>query len=349
MLGVSEGRTGGMWTVANNFINNDVLNNNISLKYIPLSTGGNFIKRIIFTFFHFFVYFFELLRFKPDIVYVHMAEKGSVFRKGIAIAFAKIFGCKTVIQMHSGPIFDWYNTCGKLKKKISRKIFNSADLFLVLGNYWKEEVSKIVKEDKIQVLYNGIDIPNENFYSSKNNNIVFIGRMNKLKGVFDLVDAIEMIKNKIPENIKFVFCGEDETNVLTKYIDEKGLSNYIIMRGWINSNQVKIELKNALLNVLPSYTEALSMNILEAMSYGVPSVTTRITTMPEMIDDEYLVNVGDKCQLADKLLECINNRKKLEKESKVLYERAKKTFDIDTISQNLVEYCKKICGDDYEA
>ena len=46
MVGVDEGRVGGMWTVAENYISNKWFNQKVKLYYIATSTGGSKIKRI---------------------------------------------------------------------------------------------------------------------------------------------------------------------------------------------------------------------------------------------------------------------------------------------------------------
>ena len=43
--------------------------------------------------------------------------------------------------------------------------------------------------------------------------------------------------------------------------------------------------KTIAINVLPSYNEGLPMSILETMAYGIPSITTNIASIPEVVVD----------------------------------------------------------------
>ncbi len=156
MVGVSPDRTGGMWTVANNFIQNKDFVKKTNLEYVATSTNGSLMHRIKFMIKSFFEIRKKLKKDKFDIVYVHMAEKGSVFRKGYVLKLAKKKKCKTIIQMHAGPIMEWYNSCGRIKKRMAKKIFNRADIFLVLGDYWKKEITSIVNKISLYGINSGI-------------------------------------------------------------------------------------------------------------------------------------------------------------------------------------------------
>lgn len=337
MVGVSDKRAGGMWTVANNFISNLDFKTRTGLEYIPTSTDGNIVEKLFFSIKGMIKIIKYLNKEKVDIVHVHMAEKGSVYRKALVLMFAKKKGCKTIIQMHAGPIMNWYNNRSSINQRIIRNIFNSSDLFLTLGNYWSRQVSKIVLPSKIRVLYNGVTIPDVNNYNKESRDIVFVGRINKKKGIIELLDAMKLLNEKLERRYKCLIYGTDEIGNISEMIEERGLKDRVVYKGWINESQIINVYKSAVLNILPSHTECLSMNILEAMSMGVPCVTTDITTMREMIPfKEDLVKVGDKKELADRIFKLILNKDERQKKSEILYNLAKDKFSIRQISEDLI-------------
>lgn len=266
-----------------------------------------------------------------DIVHIHMAEKGSTFRKGYVAKICKKRGYKVVIQLHAGPFTDWYDTLNNHKQNKVKRIFDYADKVLVLGEFWKNELAKIVSSQKIEVLYNGIKIPEKNFYNSQNKTIIFMGVLKKEKGIYDLIDAIKIIDDKIPEEIKVLLCGNDIDGKVKEKIQDLNLNNRVQLLGWIDSIQKDKIYKNAKLNILPSYYEALSMTILEAMSYGVPTITTNISTMNEILDNqEQLISAGDVKMLAEKIMHFLNEDEKLIKISNNEYDRVQKLFSIES-------------------
>ncbi|MCX4364235.1 MAG: glycosyltransferase family 4 protein [Bacilli bacterium] len=340
MVGVDEKRYGGMWTVANNYIKNKKFNEKVDLDYVATSTNGNAFKRLFFMFKGFKKIKRILKNKKIDIVHIHMAERGSTFRKGHIAMMTKKKGCKVVVQLHAGPFMAWYNTLKESKKKKIVKIFECSDKVLVLGEYWKKELASIINPDKMEVLYNGVQIPNRNLFDISSENIVYMGVLKREKGIYDLIDAIESINEKIPQNIKVLLCGNDLEGDIAALIKEKKLENRIKLLGWIDEQKRDDVYRKSLISVLPSYFEALSMTIIEAMSYGIPIITTNISTMREILGEKaMLVKPGNVKQLANSILKIVNDKEKLNEMSKDEYNIVCKKFSIENnIAQTLDIY-----------
>lgn len=143
MIGVDKTSVGGMLTVIENYLNNKEFCGKVNLQYIATVIRGSkliklktFLKKIP-----------EIKRTikekKIDIVHVHMAERGSVFREGYVVHIANKMGCKTIIHMHGATIEDWYKRQNIVVKKIIEKIFCSADKMIVLGDLWLPFMKKL--------------------------------------------------------------------------------------------------------------------------------------------------------------------------------------------------------------
>lgn len=346
MVGVDRNRVGGMWTVAETFINNEWFNQKVNLYYVATSTGGSKIKRIKKMLEGYLKILICLTTKEIDIVHIHMAEKGSVYRKGVIIRLAKLFGKKVVVQMHAGPILSWYDNLSPNKKKIVKKILDSSDRMLVLGDYWKKQIATIIENEKIDVLYNGSECPIDNPYNVEGKDILYLGLLKKTKGTYDLVDAIKLIDDVLPEDIKVYLCGVDETGEMMQYVVNQGLQNRIELPGWIDKN-TRLELfKNTQMCVLPSYFEALSMTVIESMCYGIPMVTTNISTMPELLGNRItLIQPGNVQQLANEILRLNQNANLRVEMSNIEYQRAKKYFSVDTIMKRTINIYNDLIND----
>lgn len=330
MVGVDEGRIGGMWSVAETYIKDESYNKFVNLKYVATSTGGSKFKRAIKMISGYLKIVAYMLRRNIDIVHIHMAEKGSVYRKGFVIKLAKLFKIKTVVQMHAGPIMSWYNTLGDRQKTRVKEILNSPDKLLVLGNYWKEQLCEIVPNNKIEVLYNGTDCALDNRYNVNGNYITFMGMITKRKGAYDLINAVKLIDKDLPNYIKIILCGFDEENKAKEYARGLNLIHQILFPGWIDREKKNEILLNSCICVLPSYFEGLSMTVIESIAYGVPIVATNISTMPEIIGDEiHMVIPGDINDLAMTIKDLVSDKSKRLSQSCYLYNRAKSIFSID--------------------
>ncbi len=335
MTGVDKNRLGGMWTVANNYISNKKYNNEVDLTYIATSTNGSIVKRTLLMIKAFINVRKTLSHRDFDLVHIHMAEKGSVFRARIITKIAKKHNTKVVIHMHAGPFINWYSTLNKKKQKQVMELFTLADRVLVLGKYWKKSLSEIVDNNKIRVLYNGVNVPNKNNYNANGKYITYMGVLKKEKGIYDLIDAISLIDKELDKSIIVKLCGIDLEGNIQEYINNKKLNNRFDLAGWVDAKERDNVYKNTILNLLPSYFEALSMTVIESMANGIPIITTNISTMNEMLDNEdLLIEPGNSKELSKKIIKYIKEKELREKVSKDIYNRAKATFSCEDMINN---------------
>lgn len=344
MVGTAKSTGGGMWTVANGYITSQLYNKKISLKYIPTFVVGSKLKRVLFAFIAYIRILWDLLIRRPKIMHVHMAEKGSVFRKGIAMLFGKIFGCKIVVHMHGAEFQSWYEALEEEKKNKVTAILNRADKIIILGEYWKPFVSTIVPIDKIVVIYNAV-AQKEKMYNPDGSTLLFLGAVGQRKGAYDLVEAFSGIADKLPENIVLKFYGPDFEKKIGRVIKDSAVSSRIEYCGWLNNVQKSDVFKETICSILPSYNEGLPMTILETMAVGIPNISTRIAAIPEVVDENngYLINPGNQEQLKQAIIAVCNSREDRIHKSDFAYNTIKKKFNIESnIKQTLFIY-KELC------
>lgn len=330
MTGVNKSRLGGMWTVSNNYITNKEYNEKVDLTYVATSTNGSIVKRIVCMLKGFVNVKRELKSRKYDIVHIHMAEKGSVYRASRIVNMALKYNVKTVIHMHAGPFMSWYDTLSTINKVKIKKMFDKTTKVIALGEYWKKQLETLIDREKIEVLYNGVAVPKSNRYQPESRNIIFMGVLKKEKGIYDLIKAIKYIDKELDEDIIFKFCGVDLEGDTKEVISDFGLENRIKLLGWVSGEEKEKIMEDAMISILPSYFEALSMTVIEAMAYGVPVITTNVSTMNELLDStNQLIIPGDVEQLAKKILELVISKDKRKEISENQYHRCNCFFSIE--------------------
>lgn len=350
MIGVDKTSVGGMLTVIENYLNNKEFCEKTNLHYISTVIRGNKITKII-TFIKKIPQIKQTIKNDNiDIVHVHMAERGSVFREGYVVHLANKMGCKTIIHMHGATIEEWYNAKSKPIKRIVRNIFNSADRMIVLGENWRPFMEKVMGEEsknKIVVLHNAVNVPDTNKYNQNATEILFYGMLIQRKGIDDLLQAYKNILDDIPKNINLALYGDDHDSPekIQEKIKRFGLEGRAIYKGWLtNENKEKV-FSNAIVNVLPSYNEGLPMTILETMAYGIPNISTNIAAIPEAIDDGingYLINPGEVDYLSRRMIAIINDKSLREQLSVNAFSTAKVKFSLTKHFQNLTEIYSKL-------
>lgn len=117
-----------------------------------------------------------------------------------------------------------------------------------------------------------------------NNQILFLGAINKMKGCYDMVDVIERVSKEVP-NVRMIVAGYGEIEQVKEKIKEKNLSDRFIFPGWVRDNEKDELLKTSDIFFLPSYTEGMPMSILDAMGYGLPIVSTNVGGIPKIVHD----------------------------------------------------------------
>jgi len=332
---------GGMATVVKNCFNSE-LPNKVNLKYISSNIEGNLFNKLVWNFKALLEYILCLNKY--DIVHIHMAERGSFYRKSIYIIISKIFKKKTILHFHGAEFDEFYHSeSNKIQKKYIRYILAQTNLIISLGEKWKEKIQNYT-ETKIVVLSNAVDVPNENFYKIENNNIILLGRLEKRKGTFDLLNiADNIIKNKPQVNI--ILAGDGDLEKVKYEINKKIYKDNIKLLGWINKDEREELLKNTGIFVLPSYNEGMPMAILEAMSYGIPLVVSNVGDIPSVVNNKkngYLINAGDKQDLERKILQLLNNNNLRQQISENNYRKIYNSFNLKTNMDKLYKLYEEI-------
>lgn len=116
----------------------------------------------------------------------------------------------------------------------------------------------------------------------KENRILYLGWYVKSKGVYDLVDSIEILVKKNLD-IELFLYGTKEIQNLRKYVKQKKLNHIIKVHGWANYEEKIQAFHEATIFVLPSYTEGVPNVILEAMATKTPIISTNVGGIKELL------------------------------------------------------------------
>lgn len=135
-----------------------------------------------------------------------------------------------------------------------------------------------------------IDIVRNRKYDNKAvYNLLYLGRIEKDKGVFEIIDAVKLLENSSFRNFKLHVVGDGpDTANIRNLVREYNLQPYIEFHGSVYNNVIlkKIYLSSDLI-ILPSYHEGFPRVIYEAMIMGTPILTSFVGTIPYLMKDKY--------------------------------------------------------------
>jgi glycosyltransferase involved in cell wall biosynthesis len=141
--------------------------------------------------------------------------------------------------------------------------------------------------------------------------ILCVGRLVPAKGQHILLEACnELRKRDVIFHLTYVGDGEDRPS-LESLTREFGLTDSVTFTGAVGQHDVHKYYDYADIFVLASFAEGVPVVLMEAMAKEIPSVSTRITGVPELIDDGkdgILVSPSDVQGLADTLQELLSNK-----------------------------------------
>ena len=233
------------------------------------------------------------------IVHIHTASYTSFTRSCLHMHIAKAMGRKVIMHVHGGAFRDYY--CEN-KSYVARKL-RQCDCVVVLSGYWKRFMTQEVGAGRVEVVNNIIPKPEPGTSASSNGVVhaMFMGLLIHDKGIYDLMEAIGSIKDKLAGRFVLHVCGTGETEAVKALISGLGISGLVRLEGWVGG-QAKTRLMNQCqLFVLPSYIEGLPLSILEAMSYKMCIIATGVGSIPELLADATfgeIVEPGDTGALA---------------------------------------------------
>ena len=246
----------------------------------------------------------------PAVVHVHAASRASFLRKSIVLLIARLAGCKTIFHLHGGGFRQFATVeAGGLKRRWIRHTLEASSVVITLSNGWAGFVRGFAQKARVAVVPNSVPLPAASNLQPEPGRILFLGRLETAKGVFELLGAGAQIADKHPA-LRLVFGGEGDAAALLRRAAELGLEGRIELLGWVGPQQRDEQLARAAVFCLPSHAEGLPMAMLEAMAAGRAVVASSVGGIPETIVDGengLLVPPRDEVALAAALEQVLGN------------------------------------------
>lgn len=190
-----------------------------------------------------------------------------------------------------------------LPEKIKR-----AKAIIAISQYGRSQLYRLVDYSywhKIHVVHCGLEAE---FFAETvqkvpaNKHLVCIGRLCEQKGQLLLVDAMAQL-HASGFTPTLTLAGDGPLRgAIEARISAHGLSDAVSITGWVNSQQVKQHLIDAICLVLPSFAEGLPVVIMEAMAQGRPVISTYVAGIPELVQPGstgWLCPAGDVSSLVE--------------------------------------------------
>jgi len=244
--------------------------------------------------------------------HIHCSTGLSFWRKSFYILAAFTFGVPVILHLHGGNFDKFYeSTLGVMGRRFARFLFVRSACVIVLATPWKRWIKTVCSNANIVVIHNPvIDMPSSVIPNTKKNAVILaLGRLTKTKGTYDLLSAVSRIVSEVPD-VQLMLGGDGEHDAVKRRARELGIEDRVHVLGWVTGTEKNVYLASAMVFAQPSYFEGLPVSILEAMSAGIPVITTPVGGIPDAVRNDQegiLVEPGDIAALSAALLRILTD------------------------------------------
>jgi glycosyltransferase involved in cell wall biosynthesis len=263
-------------------------------------------------------------------VHVNMAERMSLFRKGVLIAACRALRVPVVLHLHA-QMHRYYETLPRSLQALTRFVFSLATAVIVIGPSGRRFITDVlhVPADRVSIIINGVPEaiePRDPNRRGNRRHILFVGNLSKRKGVLELLQALA--RPEIDTSlVEVTIVGGGDVAGYQAKARELRVDRVVRFAGWCDQGEVDRLLARSDMLVLPSYDEVLPLAILEALARQVAVVTTPVGEIPSLLTDSVdavFVQPGDPASIAagmQKVLQEPELMQTLARNGRALYER----------------------------
>jgi glycosyltransferase involved in cell wall biosynthesis len=282
----------------------------------------------------------------PDILIFNMPLLPLILPKrikAVPVFYEPVGGFETGFKQKILNIFWSFLTKISLKRSSLIITPSHASKSEILGtwriNFEKIKIIHLGFQDLSEFKKNAISVDEHNPY------FLFVGKVKFKKNVHGIVEGFIKFKEKFKTPHKLLILGDyggAYYEKILKNLRDHSLENEVMFKGYIYDKNLYEFYKNARALVFSTLREGFGMPIIEAMSLGVPVITSNLSCMPEVADGAaLLVDPHNPSEIADAMAKIAFNGELREDLVKKGIERAKQ-FSWEKHASKFLEYINSL-------
>jgi glycosyltransferase involved in cell wall biosynthesis len=225
-----------------------------------------------------------------------------------------------------------------------QKVYNKADRIIALSTEIQEIIKKKIPKRKEKVVFIPNFVDSSVFVPEKKNEnkIIFVGRLDKEKGISLLIEVLGELKNKF--DFELIVLGQGP---LRKELELKAVKTGIKFNffGHINHSELPFFFSYSSVFVLPSFFEVMPVVVLEAMSSGCAVIASDAFGVKNQIDsgkNGFVFEKGSKEQLKEKLAELLSSHSLCSSFGSNAREKVLNEFDVKVIAEKTEKLYREV-------
>ena len=266
----------------------------------------------------------------------------ALYRDWLVMLVCRPFFKRIILHWHAAGLSKWLETVGTIRtRSFTYHRMKDADLSVVLSDFNRRDAEKLMAK-KIAIVNGGIPDPCPRFAeeilplrreriaarkqflaanisgangSAKTVNVLYVALVSREKGVFDAIEGVALANKKSPLCFRLTviggFASAGAEKEVREFVARRGWQNITEILGFVSEEHKTRALHDADIFCFPTYYSAENQpgNLIEAMAFGLPVVTTRWRSIPEMLPENYpgVVEPKSPAQIADSLVRLAAN------------------------------------------
>lgn len=284
-----------------------------------------------------------------NLVYIHSSAYTSFYRKSLFLLLARLTRKKVVFHIHPSGFYDFYSNLSGLSRRYTSFILGQVATFIVLADEMKQKLASHFPQTPIYVLRNAVNLQemaDRSAIMRRADELLYLGWYIQAKGVYELVDAIGLLKEK-GITVRLNFYGTKEIEKLGRYVREKNLTDMITVHGWIGGAEKLRVLYESTLLILPSHSEGIPNVILEAMATRTPIIATYVGGMKDILSNgvnSLTVEVNNPVDLSNKIELLLHDAELRTLLAENAFREAAAKYDVPVIRNRFQKIIESVIG-----
>lgn len=270
------------------------------------------------------------------------------------VAKMKRIKMKALVIHHSSTArrIGWY----MLEYLLDRMVVAFADKIITVSKASLDSFTHFrkikLKHGQGNVVYNGVEIPSTNDVKNifqvedVKLKIGLVGRCEKRKGHFDILEALILMEPSYRAKLQILFIGHYDVEFkeqVQKFCDKHRITNSVTLYGYSSHTSHEIVDNLDLLCCLTQDYEGFGLTVIEAMAAGTPVLTTDVGALKEFVQNGkncIVIPPNSPAEISDKLKDFIDQRQKWD----ALLLNAKTTANVFSAENMANNYYKLLTG-----
>jgi len=245
----------------------------------------------------------------------------ALYRDWLVMLLCRPFFKRIILHWHAAGLAKWLETAVSIHtRSYTYRLMKNADLSIVLSEFNRRDAEKLTarrvaivnggipdpcpeferdilprrdaRRNRLARILSGDDTPSDR--SEGIVNVLYVALCTREKGMFDAVEGIALANERLaaekcPLRFRLTLVGSFASNPeeaeLREVVSRRGLQEAVVCLGFVSAERKMQALAEADLFCFPTYYRAENQpgNLIEAMAFGLPLITTRWRSIPGML------------------------------------------------------------------